>query len=1137
MKHYLPIILLVLTMAGGLSIAAEPPVPSTPATPTSPLDPPGFETDSKPQFTRATLNQSVLLANDAEGAFKPIQAVGAKTPKFEDDPGYTQIGRHFTLKFDRPKTELRLYENSSYRIHSGRDSVDLFNPDSRLIKIEESDRSGISFHTIEPGTMTLMFVDDEDAEVKYYNVEVTILGDTRQLQSQLEKLYPRASIEAIKIGESVLLRGTTSKREHIAEIIEIAEQFYPKTLNQLKVAEAPLGQALPIQPPVIGGYAPLSFPSGTYALPKPIPASPASTIQKQITVQAVVLEIDWEKLKATKIDLENTIRAFAIDPKQRGLSVQPTKKPPFIPVVVPWQTTDGIVQFLTATKAAKVISRPVIRTLDGQPAEISIGERIPIAEKKASPNGWHDPEVGYHDTGTTLKLTPKLTSHGGTKLSFVIKHNQQVDSPNTNAPEGNEVSYIPTHIFDSFVELKVGQSAILTETDTVVFKNKKISAGKGLMVILSPPVIGMASQNVVWFPETTFKWIPEQNRFAKVVRMVPKRIPSMPGADNGIDSDWHDADSPTVPQPNRTPVYADPNPASQSGPQDLRQSVRELRSDVRVLRKDVKKLLRLLEDQTSAKPTVGAIHRRIKESKTDLLFFHASWSGPSQKMAAILDEQAIRDYSIRRLDIDIYPQLANDYSVKSVPTIVALANGKEDERWVGIMGKDALTRIVDKYAPRQTANLKGNRGSDMTRAERKLYQALNLHQALMKEVSLNSEKMPLANVMRTLNQSEGINIFIDTRGLDEVGITPNHPITIQANEIRLQSVLNLILEPLQLTYQVRGNTLVITSKTRAQGKMTAVTYPVADLAIPIPLAGLVSSEEKAHPVRSPAIDFDSLTELIQSMVQPRSWEMVGGSASIRPHDSTLSLVIRQSSEGHQEIAGLLAQLRRVQDIQVTVESSFLDKLPEDIWKNLGIDFDSMGKQRGNGPLGGIILTDQQADLLLQAAQNNDRSNVIQGPQITLFNGRTAVVTDFMVGRKQHPLNQALHLQPVISADRRNVRLNLQVSDLESLEAETRAYVNTVPNGKTLLIEIVPRDANEVGVPMSETMSNDSKLFKSTRVHRTKPRRFLLIRPRIIVQDEQKESFLPPASKLPLMLTPRGVIPEEEEPLLGIAQPE
>ncbi len=188
-------------------------------------------------------------------------------------------------------------------------------------------------------------------------------------------------------------------------------------------------------------------------------------------------------------------------------------------------------------------------------------------------------------------------------------------------------------------------------------------------------------------------------------------------------------------------------------------------------------------------------------------------------------------------------------------------------------------------------------------------------------------------------------------------------------------------------------------------------------------------------------------------------------------------------------------------------------------------------------MGGTILTDQQADLLLQAVQNNDRSHLIQGPKITLFNGRTAVVTDFMVGGTQHPLNQALHLQPVISADRRNVRLNLRVSDLESLEAESRSYVNTVPDGKTLLIEIVQRDVNEVGVPMSDKVSNASKLFKSTGVHRTKPRRFLLIRPRIIVQDEQKESFLPPASKLPLMLTPRGVIPEEEEPLLGIAQPE
>ncbi|QDT88822.1 thioredoxin domain-containing protein [Gimesia algae] len=1108
MKRYLPIILLILTMTSRLSVAADP---AAQASPVSSLDQLGLGTDSQ--------RIQAIIANNSQPA----------------DPGYTQIGSLVKLNLDRPKTKLRLDENSTYSVYTDRDQFEIVDPPSNhSIKIELAYSNGIAFRTLEPGSVTLTFIDKE-TEKKQYLVEVTILGDTRQLQAQLEKLYPEASIETIKVGDSVLLRGNVAKTENINEIIEIAEQFYPRALNQLKVANAAVGQVLPGQSQVIQGYAPVPFSRGTVSSPKPIPAPPVSTIEPQITVQAVVLEIDWGKLKETKINLENTIRAFATDPKQRGQSVQATKKSLFTPVVVPWHATDGIVQLLTTTKAVKVISRPVIRTLDGQSAEITIGEKIAISEKKEIRNGKQVLETGFHDIGTSLKLTPKLASHGGTKLSVVVEHKQRVDSPAAHIPGGSEETTIVAHKFNAVVELKVGQSAILTEFTPLSTKQKTPSVGKGLIVILAPPVIGMTSKGIEWIPETTFKWIPEKNGFVKVIRMVAKSIATKPGIDNGFSSDWHDPNSLPVPPPIRAPDYADPTPAIPAKPQDLNQSVRELRSDVRALRKDVKKLLRLLEDQASAKPTMGDIQRRIKESKTDLLVFHASWSRPCQKMASLLDEHSDRGYSIRRLNVDKNRDLVKEFGVSSVPTIIAFANGKEDERWVRSMGKDALTRIVDKYAPRQTTILKGSRQSSATSAEHRL------HQALMKEVSLNSEKIPLVDVLRSLQQSEGINLFIHSRGLEEEGVELKTPVTIHVDGVTLKSALNLILEPLQLAYQVRDNTLVITSHTRAQGKKVVISYPVADLAIPIPPGGPVPFDEKALSARSSANDLDKLTKIIQTTVQPNSWDKVGGTASIRPHDSTLSLVIRQSSQAHQEIAEVLAQLRRLQDLQVTVESRFLDKLPEDFFKKLGIDFDSnkdvaknnaKGQHPGNDPLGGIILTDRQAELLLQAAQYNNRINLIQGPKVTLFNGQATGVTHYTVGGRQHHLKHSLHMQPVISADRRDVRLNLRVSDLKSPEVETRAYVNTVPDGKTLLIEIVQPDANEAGVPMSEQGLNASKISQSTGVHGTSNRRFLLIRPRIIVQEEEEELLFPPASKLPLMLTPQGVMPEEEESLLG-----
>ena len=51
-------------------------------------------------------------------------------------------------------------------------------------------------------------------------------------------------------------------------------------------------------------------------------------------------------------------------------------------------------------------------------------------------------------------------------------------------------------------------------------------------------------------------------------------------------------------------------------------------------------------------------------------------------------------------------------------------------------------------------------------------------------------------------------------------------------------------------------------------------------------------------------DFSSLTEMISSTIAPDSWDSVGGPASMRAHETTLSLVIRQTQKIHEEIADL-----------------------------------------------------------------------------------------------------------------------------------------------------------------------------------------------------------------------------------------
>jgi general secretion pathway protein D len=104
-------------------------------------------------------------------------------------------------------------------------------------------------------------------------------------------------------------------------------------------------------------------------------------------------------------------------------------------------------------------------------------------------------------------------------------------------------------------------------------------------------------------------------------------------------------------------------------------------------------------------------------------------------------------------------------------------------------------------------------------------------------------------------------------------------------------------------------------------------------------------------------DFDSLIDLIVSTVEHDSWMENGtGEGEIQPFPTNLSLVISQTQRVHEQIADLLEQLRRLQDLQVTIEVRFI-RLTDSFFERIGIDFDFniedgsglTGINRLNGP--------------------------------------------------------------------------------------------------------------------------------------------------------------------------------------------
>ncbi|MCH9656680.1 MAG: type II and III secretion system protein family protein [Planctomycetes bacterium] len=110
--------------------------------------------------------------------------------------------------------------------------VDGFDP--TVLGITALTPNEIRVQALVPGVTTLVITDENK---KVHSIETFVSGDARHLQAYLKQLFPSSSVEAIKVQDSVVLRGWVTQPEAITEMVEIAEQFFPNgVLNQMKLA-------------------------------------------------------------------------------------------------------------------------------------------------------------------------------------------------------------------------------------------------------------------------------------------------------------------------------------------------------------------------------------------------------------------------------------------------------------------------------------------------------------------------------------------------------------------------------------------------------------------------------------------------------------------------------------------------------------------------------------------------------------------------------------------------------------------------------------------------------------------------------------------------------------------------------------
>jgi pilus assembly protein CpaC len=270
------------------------------------------------------------------------------------------------------------------------------------------------------GVTNLVLSDEDDNP---YVVNVFIKGDARHLQAVLDNRFPDSAVEAYRVQDSVALTGWVSQPEHITQIMEIAEQFYPRVLNQMRV----------------GGV-------------------------QQVMLKVKIMEVQRTKLRRLGMDFRNTTASggfldnspaqlFA-PPDDMGM-ITDTATTAF-KLVSGGDTFNGFIEALKEEKLLKVLSEPSLLAMNGRPATLLSGGEFPVLV----PQSLGTVSIEWREFGVRMEAVPVILGNGMVRLEVMPEVTER-DFANATTLSGTTIPALTTRRINTQAELGFGQTLML----------------------------------------------------------------------------------------------------------------------------------------------------------------------------------------------------------------------------------------------------------------------------------------------------------------------------------------------------------------------------------------------------------------------------------------------------------------------------------------------------------------------------------------------------------------------------------------------------------------------------------------------------------------------------------------------------
>lgn len=291
---------------------------------------------------------------------------------------------------------------------------------------------------------------DEDETI--HTVDVIVFGDARELAMILEMQFPNASLKVLPLANSVIVSGFVDNPEDVGRIIQVAEDFHPKVINNLRVG-------------------------GT----------------QQVLLHLKVMEISRTKARNMGFDFVNISSNDFFASGVSGILNSITSASGEIGTTGRQTMSFGIVDgsnsffgFLEALREhnlMKIMAEPDLMTYSGRPAFFNVGGEFPVL----APQSLGTVSVEYKKFGTQIDFVPIVLGNGNIRLE-VRPRVSEIDNTRSIVIRDIELPALRVREADTGAELRPGQTMAIAG----LVQQRLEATSRGVPYLADLPLVGAA---------------------------------------------------------------------------------------------------------------------------------------------------------------------------------------------------------------------------------------------------------------------------------------------------------------------------------------------------------------------------------------------------------------------------------------------------------------------------------------------------------------------------------------------------------------------------------------------------------------------------------------------------------------------